>query len=75
MTSEPRDDEHDLVVALIELRAAITLLVNDLVCGVRPPVACWLAFADVISNVLLPVRHVAFVAALDEHGRGTEEKS
>lgn len=68
-------DGGDLVVALVDLRDAVTPLVNDLVCGVRPSVARWLAFAEVVSNIILPVRHAAFLAALDEHGRATDDES
>lgn len=72
--TDPTDD-GDLVVALVDLRNAITPLVNDLMRGARPSVARWLAFAEVISDIIRPVRHAAFMAALDEHGRTTDDVS
>jgi len=73
MTGSARDTyEGDLVVVLADLRDAITPLFNDLISGVRPSVARWLAFAEVVSDVILPVRHEAFLAALYEDGRAAD---
>jgi hypothetical protein len=73
MTGAKRDpNADDVVVVLVDLRDAITPVLNDLICGVRPSVARWLAFADVVSTVILPIRHEAFLAALDEHGRSAD---
>jgi len=54
-----RGEKGDLVDALVQLRTATTPLIEDLVGGVRPSVECWLAFADLISNIIPLVRQNA----------------
>lgn len=48
----------DLVAALVELRDASTALLDDLERGPQPPVERWVAFADLISKVVLLCRRV-----------------
>jgi hypothetical protein len=61
MSDTPGSVEGDLVEALIELRSSITPLVEELVGGRQPSVERWLAFADLISNIIPLVRRKALV--------------
>jgi hypothetical protein len=66
-----RAEKSDLVDALVQLRTAITPLVEDLVGGLRPSVECWLAFADLISNIIPLVRQNAH----EDHYEMTKDES
>lgn len=64
-----RESEQELVRALIDVREAIGLLVEDLRRGHQPQVERWLDFVELLGRVVALCRQQAVPAP---HGQGSE---